>query len=380
MDWELLRNEFPVTRHWVYLDHAAVAPLSAPARQVLVDWSLDREAHGHVHEPQWMQRIEEVRKLAAQFINASDPDEIAFIKNTSEGIGIVAEGFPWQAGDNVVIAADEYPANVYPWMNLSGRGVEVRTVPGRAGRILVEDIASVLDQRTRILSLSHVEFATGFRNDLAAVGQLCRQRGVLFFVDAIQSVGVLAVDVRSTGVDFLAADGHKWMLGPEAAGIFFIRKELVERLHPVGIGWNSVVASRNFAQLDFRLKPNAGRWESGTLNVGGIAALGASLDLLSRIGAAAVEGRVFELTNHLCERAARLGLEVYSSRLPGEQSAIVSLVKPGAAPLSLVRRCRAGGIVINQRAGRIRISPHCYNTTDEIERTLELIAAKDIAV
>jgi selenocysteine lyase/cysteine desulfurase len=369
MDWTQVRQAFPVSKQWIYLDHAAVAPLSGPAQQAMSEWATDMLNHGHVHEPAWNQHVEDVRALAARLMNASDPLDVAFVKNTSEGVGIVAEGFPWKTGDNVVIAADEYPANVYPWMNLRDRGVEVRVVASRQGRILVDDIIARFDARTRILSLSHVEFSTGFRNDVTKVGELCRTRGVLFFVDAIQSLGALTVDVQRMPIDFLAADGHKWMLGPEGAGIFYIRRELVERLHAVGVGWNSVIASRNFSQIDFRLKPNAGRWESGTLNVAGILGLGASLKLLLDVGISTVEARVFELTDHLCEKARGFGLEVFSSRLEQERSGIVSLVGAGT-PSALVRRCREQGIVINQRAGRFRFSPHCYNTAEEIDRAL----------
>jgi selenocysteine lyase/cysteine desulfurase len=314
-----------------------------------------------------------VRRLAGQLLNA-DPLDIAFIKNTSEGIGIVAEGLLWQAGDNVVTTEDEYPANLYPWMNLAGRGVELRRVPSRDGRILLDDLRAALDERTRLVSLSFVEYASGFRNDLAAVGAMCREKGVLFFVDAIQGLGVLPLDVRSTPIDFLAADGHKWLLGPEGAGLFWIRRELIERLHPVGVGWNSVIDSRNFSRVEFRLKPHAGRWESGSLNVGGILALGANLELLLALGIDAIAERVLHLTDYLCEHAAKIGLEVYSSRRRDETSGIVSLVVPGDVR-AIVRRCRDVGIVVNQRAGRLRVSPHAYNTTEELDRLVELLGA-----
>src|SRR5712692_7616970 len=183
-------------------------------------------------------------------------------------------------------------------MNLANRGVEVRTLASRDRRLWVDDLRTLMDTRTRLVSLSFVEFASGFRNDLDAIGTLCRERGIHFFVEAIQGLGVLPLDVRQTPVDFLAADGHKWLLGPEGAGIFYIRKELVDKLHPVGVGWNSVVGSRSFSKIDFTLKPHAGRWESGSLNVGGIIALGASLQLLLDIGAAAVAERIMELTDH----------------------------------------------------------------------------------
>jgi selenocysteine lyase/cysteine desulfurase len=323
-----------------------------------------------VHDARWVQRVEEVRRLAGQLLNA-DPLDVAFIKNTSEGIGLVAEGFPWQPGDNVVTATEEYPANIYPWLNLASRGVEVRRIATRDRRLWIDDLRAAMDARTRLVSLSSVEYASGFRNDLDAIGALCRERGIYFFVDAIQGLGVLPLDVRRTPIDFLAADGHKWLLGPEGAGLFYVRRELLDLLHPVGVGWNSVINSRNFANIDFRLKPHAGRWESGSLNVAGITALGASMELLLSIGIPAVAERVLELTDVLCERAERVGLEVYSSRRPEDKSSIVSLIVPGADVRQLVRDCRTQGMVINQRAGRVRISPHCYNSLAEIERVVE---------
>jgi selenocysteine lyase/cysteine desulfurase len=372
MDWEALRKEFPVTRRWAFFDHAAVAPLTLRAQQALGEWAADMAENGDVNEQRWGQRVEEVRRLAGRLLNA-DPLDIAFVKNTSEGVGIVAEGLPWEPGDNIVTAAEEYPANLYPWMNLAGRGVEVRQVASRANRLDLNDLRAALDQRTRLVSLSYVEYASGFRNHLDVVGRLCRELGVYFFVDAIQGLGVLSLDVRQTPVDFLAADGHKWLLGPEGAGLFYIRRELVERLRPVGVGWNSVVGSRDFSRIDFRLKPHAGRWESGSLNVAGITALGASLELLLQIGIPAIAARVLELTDYLCAQATKIGLEIFSSRRPEEKSGIVSLILPGAGVRELVRRCRGAGVVINQRAGRLRVSPHCYNTTEEIDRLLSLL-------
>jgi len=378
MDWSGLRDQFPVTRRWAFFDHAAVAPLSAPARRAMSEWADDMTENGDVNHRRWVNRVEEVRPLVGRLLNA-DPLDVAFVKNTSEGIGIVAEGFPWRHGDNVVTAAEEYPANVYPWLNLARRGVEVRLVPSRENRVWPDDLARAMDGRTRLLTISFVEFASGFRNDLAALGALCRERGVAFFVDAIQGLGVFPLDVQQIPIDFLSADGHKWLLGPEGAGLFYLRREWVEQLHPVGVGWNSVVGSGNFSRLDFRLKPHAGRWESGSLNVAGITALGASLELLLQIGIPAVGERVLGLTNHLCEGARRRGIDVFSSRRPGEFSGIVSLSLPGQDVGSVVRRCREQGVVVNQRAGRLRVSPHCYNSFEELDRLLSVIGGEPAA-
>jgi selenocysteine lyase/cysteine desulfurase len=372
MDWTAFRAEFPVTGQWAFLDHAAVAPLPKVAVSALHEYADSLASHGIGAISHWTHRIREVRALAARLLNAA-PEEIAFIKNTSEGVSFVAEGFPFQPGDNVVLAAEEYPANQYPWMNQGYRGVEVRSVPSRGHRIDIDDLRKAIDARTRIVSLSFVEFASGFRNDLNAVGAMCRERNILFFVDAIQGLGVYPFDVRQTPVDFLAADSHKWLLGPEGQGIFWIRRELVDRLHCVSVGWNSVVDPLNFGKIDFQLKPGADRWESGALNVAGIAAMGASLQLLLNMGIERIQRRVEELTDYLCELAPNAGFEVFSSRLPGEKSGIVSLRTGQRDPVTLVRQCRQARVIINQRVGRLRVSPHAYNNQHDLDRLLDAL-------
>jgi len=372
MDWQRYRDEMPVTRRWAYFDHAAVAPISARAREALRRWGDDLADNGLVNERHWNERVEAVRGLAARLLGA-EPLDVAFVKNTSEGIGIVAEGFPWQPGDNVVIAQEEYPANQYPWLNLRDRGVEVRAVASRSdGRLWIDDVAAAFDGRTRLLSLSWVEFASGFRNDLEALGQLCRERGAAFFVDAIQGLGVFPLDVGQAPIDFLAADGHKWLLGPEGAGVLYVRREWIERLRPVDIGWNSVVGANDFSTIDFRLKPHAGRYESGTLNVAGITGLGGSLEMLLEIGIANIAQRVLALTDYLCEQIIQRGRpRVYSSRRGNDRSGIVSLAYDDGTPLGAKKKeCRAKGIVINHRSGRLRVSPHFYNTFEELDRLI----------
>ena len=212
MDWDALRRmEFPVAEHWAYFDHAAVAPMPRRSGEALRRWVDDQERNGVVNWPEWGRKVEQARLACASLIHAKI-GEIAFIPNTTTGIGLVAEGFPWKAGDSVVTAAEEYPSNLYPWMNLASRGVTLRTVPTRPdGRIWVDDLAEAMDATTKVLTISHVEFASGFRNDLDALGELCRSRGIALFVDAIQGLGPLTIDVERTPIDFLAADGHKWL-------------------------------------------------------------------------------------------------------------------------------------------------------------------------
>jgi selenocysteine lyase/cysteine desulfurase len=370
MNWHAFRAQFPVTAAWAFLDHAAVAPLPAPAVAALHEYAASLAAHGITAFPEWAARLARVRALAARLINAPDVNDVYFVPNTTHGIGVVAEGFPWRSGDNVVLAAEEYPANQYPWMNLAHRGVEVRAVPSRGNRVALDDLRAAMDARTRVLTASAVQFASGFRTDLDALGALCRERDVFFFVDAIQALGAFPVDVQKTPIDALAADGHKWLLGPEGAGFGYIRRAWVDRLHPIGVGAFSVENPWAFTTIDFKLKPHAGRWEGGAYNLPGLTALGASLELLLGAGIDNVARRVVELTDHLCERASALGWAVFSSRADHEKSGIVSLSHPARDPLDVVKRCRAAGVAVNARAGRVRASPHAYNTPEELDRFL----------
>src|SRR5581483_10870955 len=208
MDWTAFRARFPVARRWAFLDHAAVAPIPDRAVEALEEYGRRPAENGIADVWFWSDRVAHVRRLAAQLVNAPSPDDVCFVPNTTAGIGLVAEGFPWKPGDNVVLAAEEYPSNQYPWLNLADRGVEVRPVPSRGGRVEIDDVRAAMDGRTRVLTASFVQFASGFRADLDALGSLCRERGVLFFVDAIQGLGVFPLDVSRTPIDFLAADGH----------------------------------------------------------------------------------------------------------------------------------------------------------------------------
>lgn len=376
MDWNQFREVFPTTKAWAFFDHAAVSPLPTPCVSAIAEYLGDLAVNGVVSFQRWVTRIDEVRRLTGTFLNA-DPQDVAFVANTSTGISFIAEGFPWQAGDNIVTAAEEYPANQYPWMNLRDRGVEVRAVASRDSRVLIDDLRAAMDSRTRVLAISAVEFASGYRNDLDALGELCRKNNVFFFVDAIQALGVLPLDVKQTPIDALAADGHKWLLGPEGAGVFYVRREWIERLHTTGVGWNSVVGAHDFGTIDFRLKAHAGRWEGGTYNVAGIVGLGASMKLLLDAGLPAISERVLALTDYLCEKASHAGWQVFSSRVIGEKSAIVSLWSKTMSPVETKKRCLKEGIVVNVRSGRLRVSPHVYNTFEEIDRLIDVLRMRE---
>ncbi len=376
MDWAEFRAQFPVAETWAYFDHAAVSPIPSNAVAALKGYADDLARNGIAGIWTWIQRIAQIRAMAAKLINAPSSDDIAFLPNTTVGIGLIAEGFPWRAGDNVVLAAEEYPSNLYPWMNLAGRGVEIRTVPSRGNRLAIDDFVAALTPRTRVLSVSAVEYASGFRNDLDALGEVSRSRDIFLFVDAIQALGAFPIDVQKSGIDALAADGHKWMLAPEGAGFGYIRREWVDRLHPIGIGAHSVVNPYEYHLTDFTLKPNAGRWEGGALNIPGLVALGESLSLFERLGPAAIATRILELTDYLCERAPSRGWSVFSDRTGNARSGIVALTHPTIPPKVAMKACRDAGVIVNQRANRLRVSPHAYNTPDEIDRLLAALPSE----
>jgi selenocysteine lyase/cysteine desulfurase len=285
----------------------------------------------------------------------------------------VAEGFPWQPGDNVVTREDEFPANQYPWLHLADRGVETRRIPLDRGRLSLDRLAEAIDSRTRIVTLSWVAFSNGWRHELDEIVKLVHDRGALFFLDAIQGLGVFPLDVKKTPIDFLAADGHKWLLGPEGAGVFYIRREHLKLLRPVGVGWNSVKNAHDFHKIVYDLKDNAERYEGGSQNVAGLLALRASLELLARFPAEAIARRVIEITDYACHRLESIGTTVLSDRSEGHKSGIVSFEIPGRDPNEIRRQCFAKDIILSCRAGRLRISPHAYNDESDIDRMLEAI-------
>lgn len=366
--WDALRsNEFPVTRRWAYLDHAAVAPLPRRSANILRAWTAEQEANGCVNWLDWERQLESIRLDVARLIGAQG-DEVAFVNSTTQGIGLVAEGFPWREGDNVVTAAEEYPSNLYPWMNLADRGVSLRTVPSRDGRVWVEDLVDAIDDRTRLLTISHVEWSSGFRNDLDAIADHCQRRGVALFVDAIQGLGPLTIDMGKTPIDFAAADGHKWLLGPEGAGFLYVRREWIDRLRPIGVGWHSVVSSFNDPRNAYELKPTAQRWEGGTFNMPGIQAFGASVGLFLELGPVAVSQRILALAEIARKVARDCGWSVVGSDRPEDQSGIVALERPGTDPNAVVQALRERGVAVACRRGRLRISPHCYNDEGDLDR------------
>ncbi len=370
-DWAKWREQFPVTEKYIYLNHAGVAPLPLCVHQAMTHFLGDATNNGAVNSKHWEATAERCRANAAKLIN-SDVNEIAFMKNTSQGIIIAANGIDWCEGDNVVTTAVEFPANVYPWWSLKRLGVETRMVPERNRRIHVEDIETAIDERTRCVTISHVEFASGFRNDLAAIGDLCGKKGLWFVVDAIQSVGAIEVDVKACKIDILAADGHKWLLAPEGAAIFYCAKEKLDALINTNVGWAGVVNPRDFLNYDFTPQPAATRFEEGSYNSVGLYGLGAAIELLLEVGMPNIEQRILDLTDRLIEGLRSKNYRLLTPTGESDRSGIVVFESDRYTSAELVERLRGENVIGAERAG-VRLSPHFYNSEAEIDHVLGLL-------
>ena len=362
--FESYRREFPITKNYIYLDHSGVSPSSLWVKNAIESFLGESAEGGAFHYPKWAQRTSEIRSACAGLINAGF-DEIAFVKSTSHGLSIVAEGLDWKPGDNVLIYEKEFPTNIYPWLNLKRKGVEVKIIPSREGRLEISDIERLIDPRTRLLSISSVQFANGFRIDLNKAGRLCRKNHVLLCVDAIQSLGLIPMDVEEYNVDFLSADAHKWLLGPEGIGIFYCRRELAERLAPPLLGWKCVQNELDFDHPDLCLKTDALRFEEGSMNLLGIFGLGAAVDLLLEVGIKDIETRVLGLGEVIIHEAEQRGLTVLTPQAAHERGGNVT-VAGLFDPVKVNDRLRRNGIMVNSRGGGLRVSPHFYNTEEEI--------------
>ena len=374
--WDQFRDQMPITRKWAYFDNGAVAPLSAPARDAMSNWSTGAANNGDTDWLQWLRGAERTRQTTASLLNAA-ASEVALVPNTTAGISLVAEGFPWDKGDNVVIPANEFPSNAYPWLNLASRGVESRRVPIDGNCVNLNRIAEACDRRTRMISVSWIGYATGWRIDVGELVRMAHDRGALVMLDAIQGLGLFPLDVQKTGVDFVAADGHKWMLGPEGAGILYLRQEHIADLRPMCVGWNSVDHASDYSKIELRLRHSASRYEGGSNNMAGFLGLGASLDLLAGLGLSASQSplaeRVAQITELACEGLESVGAQIVSNRDEKHRSGIVAFDLPGRDLPVERKRCLEAGVVLSCRGGYLRISPHAYVNEEDVNRLVKAL-------
>ncbi|MFN3190738.1 MAG: aminotransferase class V-fold PLP-dependent enzyme [Aureliella sp.] len=366
----------PVVEEYAYFDHAAVAPLPRASADAMQEYARTAATHGDAKWLGWRAELENLRGDLADLIRCQT-EEVCLLNNTTHGINLVAEGIRWNPGDNVVVPDNEFPSNMIPWQNLARLGVEIRQAQtGEDGTISADSLRPYLDRRTRLVAASWVGFATGFRLDPSLVAQLAHEYGAFFLLDAIQGLGVFDLSVDDSGVDFVVADGHKWMLGPEGAGFLYVRNAALTDLQPVGLGWNSL-ASGAFdlepgAFLLGSIKSDASRYEAGTYNMGGMQGFAQSVRLLLQCGVCdgALEETVLANADELVQHLSGTGVDVHAP-CEGHRSGIVGAswqgCGSGAKSLSAARKWLLDRkIVTSVRAGRLRIAAHAYNNVDEI--------------
>ncbi len=362
------REEFPVTKELIYLNHAAVAPLCRRAADAIRWLADDALQFGSLHYDKWMDAYAGLRKATARLINSS-PEEIAIVKNTSEGIATVALGLDWKVGDRVVAFKEEFPANYYPWLRLEKRGVQLTWLSIYDP---LEKIAAAIPG-ARLLAISFVNYLSGYRVDLEAIGKLCHEHGCFYFVDAIQGMGVFPIDVEASHIDALAADGHKWMLGPEGNGVLYVRRRWLDAIEPVEFGWTNPANYADYSSRDMTLRSDAGRYECGTLNTVGCFGHRASLEFLLEVGIANVGAAVMARAAQLDQGLRTLGYEVMIERTPATGSGILCFRHPSLDSKMMVSEMRRNKISAAPRQGWVRVSPHFYIGSEDIEQVLRTL-------
>jgi selenocysteine lyase/cysteine desulfurase len=371
----MIADEFPLDDAVIYLNHAAVSPWPRRTAAAVKAFADENAAFGSRNYPEWINVETRLREQLRSLINAASRSEIALLKNTSEALSTVAYGLSWQSGDNVVISNQEFPSNRIVWESLQKYGVETRPADLAQGDSPEAAIIACMDDHTRLLSVSSVEYGTGLRLDLEILGAACRERGILFCVDAIQSLGAMALDVQACHADFVMADGHKWLLGPEGIALFYCRHEVMHRLDLKQYGWHMVEHHMDFSRPAWEIADSARRFECGSPNMTGIHALHASLDLIHEVGIQTIQQQILENTQFMLDffRQHSGSFELVTPRERTRHAGIVTFRPLNESPESLHDMLTGENVACALRGGGIRFSPHFYTPRKKLFRALDLL-------
>ncbi len=372
---EAIRSLFPAANQYTYLNSAAVSPMPITAIEAIDSQLADVAAHGSAHYQDWVDTKDRARGLIAEMLKVRS-EQVAFLRNTSDGFASIANGLKWQPGDNIVSFAGEFPANFYAWRRIRDEfGVELRLCRETDGRVDVEEMLSMIDLNTKVVAISAVQYASGYRADLKRIGLAARAVDALFCVDIIQGFGAMPFELPDQYVDAACGSSHKWLCSPEGCGIIYLSDRARERIKPTFVGWISVETPWNFADRDQPFKSTALAWESGTGCSSLFYGLEQSLKLLHEAGIENIENHLAGLTDRLCDGLAGKDYEIVSSRAPGERSAIVCVRSTnGAHPNQIAAELESKKIIVSPRGDRLRIAPHFYNNESDIDTLVEALS------
>lgn len=372
-----IRTLFPhIEKGQIYLNHAAISPQSNRVKAALERFLADRNSGNIDNFEEWMKVADETRELIAKLINVGETDRISFVGNTSEGISLVAEGFNWNSGDEIILNMMEFPANIQPFRILERQGVKlIYLEPDEEGKITPEMIENAITPHTKMVSISAVQYLNGFRADLKSIGEICRQNDLYFVVDGIQALGAIEIDVTGCHIDALASGGHKWLMSPMGIGFLYLSKKLASVLKPAKTGWLSVETPWQLSNYHQNWQPVSRHIETGTYNMMGIIGMNASLSYLLEIGKERIESEILKLTAHLFSNVLALNrVEIITPKLPENHAGIFTFSLPeNRNAEEVVNNLKSKLITISAREGFVRISPHFYNTTQELDHVLDFI-------
>lgn len=371
---EAIRSLFPATEKYAYLNSAAVSPPPKTAIEA-VTWQLnDVASNGTLHFSEWVATKDRCRSLLAEMLKVR-PEQVAFLRNTSDGIASIANGLVWEKGDNIVSFEREFPANFYAWRRIrDDHGVELRLCPESDGRIELDEFIGLIDSNTKVVAISAVQFASGFKADLERIGRAARAVDALFCVDVIQGLGQIPFDLPAQYVDAACGASHKWLCAPEGCGYIYLSDRARERVKPTLLGWISVETPWDFEDRDQPLKPTALAWESGTGPASLFYGLEQSLILLTEAGADSIQKYLTGLSDHLCDGLTGKNYDVISSRNESEKSAIVCIENRDGIPSNkIAAELESAGVIVSPRGDRLRIAPHFYNNIGDIDRLIETL-------
>ncbi|MBT4194419.1 MAG: aminotransferase class V-fold PLP-dependent enzyme [Gammaproteobacteria bacterium] len=369
-----MNTQFPVTNNLIHLNHAAVGPWPQVTSDAVKKFAEENLQVGSKHYLAWMETEKNLRKNLAQLINATSEDEIALVKNTSEGLSFVAYGLPWKQGENVVGIQQEFPSNRFVWNSLSSKGVEFRQFDLENSPDPEQGLFDLCDENTRLIAVSAVQYHNGFRMDLNKIGQFCKDRNILFCVDAIQQIGALPFDVQAIQADFVIADGHKWLLSAEGLGLFYVRKGVMDKLDILQYGWHMVGKLSDYSVQQFELAQSAKRFECGSPNMLGIHAMNASVELLLDVGMSKIGERVIKRSKLLIEQLEPIKhIEILSESTEQRLSGIITFRSHKIANDELYQYLSKEQVLCAQRGGGIRLSPHFYTPLEQLEKVISRI-------